>query len=278
MSEERTFRSALITGGARGIGKATAIKLARSGCGVVVLDRDPEALTAAGVEFEDHDVEIHCVAGDVVSRADVRSALDRCAHLFGPVDALVSNAGLADITPLLEITDESWERVLAVNLTGTFRCSQEAGRRMAACGRGTIVIVSSTNAFYPEQNLAAYNAAKAGALNFVRAAALDLAPLGVRVNGVAPGMVLTEGSAWLTEDPDLGPAYLDTIPTGRFALPDDVADVVAFLLSDASRHMTGQTLVIDGGHSLGVMFPKRHVSSPWGGAATDEGDHRADPG
>jgi 3-oxoacyl-[acyl-carrier protein] reductase len=182
---------------------------------------------------------------------------------FGGLDAMVSNAGMAIVAPLMDIEDDGWQQVLNVNLSAAFICTQEAARVMLADRPGAIVITSSTNGFHPEQNLGAYNAAKGGVINFVRGAALDLARHGIRVNGVAPGFTATRAARWLTEDPVLGPAYLATIPMGRFAQPEDIADVYAFLVSHDSRWITGQTLTVDGGHSLGVMLPEMNVGSPW---------------
>jgi 3-oxoacyl-[acyl-carrier protein] reductase len=198
----------------------------------------------------------------------VRAAVERCVAEHGGIDVMVANVGLADVTPLLDVEEEIWRRVLDVNLTGAFICTQEAGRAMVAEGGGAVVITSSTNGFHPEQNLTAYNAAKGGVINFVRAAALDLARRGIRVNGIAPGFVRTPRAAWMTEHPDLGPAYLATIPMGRWGEPEDMADVVSFLCSHDARYMTGQTLVVDGGHTLGVPLPDLDVPLDRGGTPT----------
>ena len=263
MSSLNSIRGAVVTGGARGIGFATARRLASQGAGVLILDRDADAAGQAAHELTAEGFKSWAVVGDVVSRSDVQAAIKACIEMFGGLDVMVSNAGLADVTPLLDITDDSWERVLDVNLTGAFRCTQEAARAMVADRGGSVVIVSSTNGFHPEQNLGGYNAAKGGVINFVRSAALDLGRRGVRVNGVAPGFVKTRGAGWMIDDPELGPAYLKTIPLGRYAEPEDIADVIAFLASNDARHMTGQTLVVDGGHTLGVPLPDLHVDSPW---------------
>jgi NAD(P)-dependent dehydrogenase (short-subunit alcohol dehydrogenase family) len=233
--------------------------LGRDGTGIVILDLDAELAERTAAELRSEGIAAVGVSGDVTSREDVRAAVRRCGTEYGGIDIMVSNAGMADVTPLLEIEDEVWRRVLDVNLGGAFLCTQEAARAMVADSGGAVVVISSTNGFHPEQNLGSYNAAKGGAMNFVRSAALDLARRGVRVNGVAPGFVRTPRAAWLTEDPDLGPAYLATIPMGRWGEPEDMADVVAFLVSDSARFMTGQTLVVDGGHTLGVPLPDLDV-------------------
>lgn len=264
MTAERSkIRGAVVTGGARGIGRAVATRLAGDGAGVVILDRDWDVADETARELGADGMRISAVGGDVTSRADIRNAIEVCVDSYGGLDAMISNAGLADVKPLLEIEDEVWDRVLAVNLTAAFRCTQEAARVMVDDRGGAVVVTVSTNGFHPEQNLGSYNAAKGGAINFVRSAGLDLAALGVRVNAVAPGFTLTRGGKWLTEHPTLGPSYLATIPMGRFAQPADIGDVYAFLVSDDARYMTGQTIVVDGGHTLGVPLPPVEVNDPW---------------
>lgn len=257
------LRGVVITGGARGIGLAVGKRLGRDGRGVVILDRDAAAVESAAEELSQQGIRAVAITGDTTVRDDVRRAITRCSEEFGGLDAMISNAGMAIVAPLLEIEDAGWRRVLDVNLSAPFICTQEAARVMVADRGGSIVITTSTNGFHPEQNLGAYNAAKAGAINFVRSAALDLARHRIRVNGVAPGFTMTRGADWLTKDPVLGPAYLATIPMGRFAEPEDIADVYAFLVSDDARYMTGQTLTVDGGHTLGVPLPDLKVDSPW---------------
>jgi NAD(P)-dependent dehydrogenase (short-subunit alcohol dehydrogenase family) len=252
-------RGAVVTGGARGIGRAIARRLGRDGTGIVILDRDGEKAEATAAELREEGIATVGLGGDVTLRADVHAAVERCVSEYGGIDIMVSNAGMADVTPLLDIEDDVWQRVLDVNLGGAFLCIQEAGRAMVADRGGSMVVIVSTNGFHPEQNLGAYNAAKGGAMNFVRSAGLDLARRGVRVNGIAPGFVRTPRAAWMTEHPELGPAYLATIPMGRWATPEDIADVAAFLVSDDARYMTGQTLVVDGGHTLGVPLPDLDV-------------------
>lgn len=256
-------RGAVVTGGARGIGRAVVQRLAGDGAGVVILDRDGDAALETAAELSRAGLRVLAVAGDVTSRSAIRESIETCQRAYGGLDAMISNAGLADVTPLLDIQDEVWERVIAVNLTAAFRCTQEAARVMVDHGGGAIVVTVSTNGFHPEQNLGSYNAAKGGAINFVRSAALDLAARGVRVNAVAPGFTLTRGGKWLTEDPVAGPAYLATIPMGRYAQPEDIGDAYAFLVSNGARYITGQTIVVDGGHTLGVPLPELKQDDPW---------------
>jgi NAD(P)-dependent dehydrogenase (short-subunit alcohol dehydrogenase family) len=204
-----------------------------------------QALAAGGGAVEG-------IAGDISRRQDVHHAVQHCVERFGGLDVLVANAGITGVQPLLDIDDVSWQRILDVNLTGTFLCTQEAARVMARSGGGAIVVTASTNAFWVEANMAAYNASKGGIVAFVRTAALDLASFGIRVNAVEPGVVRTRLAAFVTEDPVAAADYLKRIPLHRFAEPGDVADAVLFLASREATYITGQTLVLDGGLTLGL--------------------------
>jgi NAD(P)-dependent dehydrogenase (short-subunit alcohol dehydrogenase family) len=257
-------RAVVVTGGAQGIGRAVAERFLADGASVVMLDLDGElAATVAGELAASGPVR--AVAGDVSKREDVRAAVSACTSAFGRLDAMIAHAGIADVKPLLEIDDRSWQRVLDVNLTGVFLCMQEAGRVMAEGGGGAIVVTASTNSFWVEQNMAPYNASKGGVVALVRTAALDLASHGIRVNAVAPGVVRTRISEWVIDDPVLGPEYLKKLPLGRFGEPVDVANAVAFLASPESSYITGQTLILDGGLTLGQPLDEMDVSIPGAG-------------
>ena len=241
-------KAVLVTGAGQGIGRAVAERFLAAGAGVGAFDRAAERVA----EVARPGRSVLGITGDVSNRADVRRAVAACVETFGRLDVLVANAGVCDVQPLLELDEVRWRRVLDVNLTGTFLCLQEAGRVMAAAGRGAIVVTASTNAFWVEAGMAAYNASKAGVVGLVRTAALDLAPYRVRVNAVEPGVVRTPLAAFVTEDPAAGADYLKRIPLSRFAEPDDVADAILFLASDRAAYITGQAVVLDGGLTLGL--------------------------
>jgi NAD(P)-dependent dehydrogenase (short-subunit alcohol dehydrogenase family) len=243
-------QAAVVTGAAQGIGRGIAERLVADGAHVVLFDIDGDLVGETAAALGDRAM---AVAGDVARRADVARAVTACTDAFGRLDLMVAHAGISHGDPLLDLDDATWDRVMGVNLFGTFYCTQEAGRAMVAGGHGgSIVITSSINSFYVEENLSAYNTSKGAIDAFIRSAAMDLARHGIRVNGVSPGVVNTRISRWVIEDPVLGPRYLKTIPIRRFGEPADIAGVVSFLASDDAGYVTGQTLVIDGGQTLGI--------------------------
>jgi NAD(P)-dependent dehydrogenase (short-subunit alcohol dehydrogenase family) len=253
--DEMAGRSAVVTGGSRGIGRAVVERLLAAGADVVVLDRDPDP--AEGTP------RLAFIEGDVRRRADVRAAVELAVGRFGGVDVVVAVAGIGALQPLLEIDDESWQRVIDVNLTGVFLTVQEGARAMVAGGRaGAIVVVSSTNAVYAEESTAHYTASKGATVSFVRAASLDLARYGIRINAVAPGMVRTRMSAPLTEDATAAAEFLRNVPLGRFAEPADIAAVVGFLASEQSGYVTGSLVVADGGLTVGMTLGTDEIGVP----------------
>jgi NAD(P)-dependent dehydrogenase (short-subunit alcohol dehydrogenase family) len=193
------------------------------------------------------------VVGDVADPSTARAAVELCVERFGRLDLMAAHTGIAEPRPLLETDDSHWRKHMSVNVDGVFWCVREAARAMVSAGQGgAIVCTASINAWHVEETMAAYNVSKAAVHAIARSAAIDLGRYGVRVNAVAPGVVDTPIAALVVHNPDLAPAYLRTIPLGRFGMPRDIADAVLFLASDAASYITGQMLVIDGGQTLGI--------------------------
>ncbi len=261
-SNEFAGKAVIVTGAAQGIGRTIAEQFVQHGAHVLIFDLDAELASKTAQELSPDGTLATSISGDVSRRSDVHRAVQTCLERFGRLDVMIAHAGIADAVPLLEIDDARWQRVMDVNLTGVFLCTQEAGRVMARSGGGTIVITASTNAFWVESNLAHYNTSKGGVVAFVRSAAIDLARYNIRVNAVAPGVVLTRIAAWVTEDPALAADYLKHIPLNRFAETLDVAKSVLFLASNDSSYITGQTLVLDGGQTLGIQVEAPETPLP----------------
>jgi NAD(P)-dependent dehydrogenase (short-subunit alcohol dehydrogenase family) len=239
---------AIVTGAANGIGAATARRLAGEGASVVVADLDEsaggqtvEAIRASGGTATFAPV-------DVTSRAGVEALLAAALAAYGQVDVLANIAGVAFDEPFLEITDEKWDRTLAINLTGVFLCSQVVARHMAERKiAGRIVNMASTNGLVGEADLAHYNASKFGVVGLTMTMAIELAAHNIRVNSVCPGLIKTRLTQPALDNPEWVEGYLKKIPLNRFGEPEEVAAAVAYLASQDSGFITGHQLVIDGG-------------------------------
>jgi 3-oxoacyl-[acyl-carrier protein] reductase len=233
----------IVVGGASGIGLACAELLAARAWRVAVLDLRLSETPTHGVETQ---LEV-----DVRDSEAVTVAVAEAEARIGEVAGVVVAAGTARVTPLLEIQPKEWDLVLGVNLTGAWNVIVAAGSRMRSRGGGgSIVAVSSIDSHRPVAGLAHYCASKAGLESLVRVAALELARTGIRVNSVAPGVVATPLMNPTLQRPGVREDFLEHIPLGRIGEPADVAESVAFLLSDAARYVTGQTLAVDGGMGL----------------------------
>ena len=239
-------RRALVTGGASGIGLATARRLRDEGAAIVLLDRDEEGLPRAGDE-----VGAPIVLADLGDEeAVVEGVADAGQTLGGPVDVLVNAAGIYRISPALDLAVEEWDEVLAVNLRGSFLAAREVARVLRRAGRGGAVVnVASIAALVAdaEEPAAHYDASKAGVLLLTKQLAVEWAPLGIRVNAVCPGVIRTP-MLRLTDDPAAARRYLDArVPLHRLGEPEEVAAAIAFLASDDASYVTGAALAVDGG-------------------------------
>jgi len=244
----------LITGAGIGIGAATARAFASAGCRVIVTDvLDEEGRSvASGIESGGGEAEYQHL--DVTNTEEVDSVVSGLQDRYGPLHTVVANAGIAHRIPLTELTDEKWDHTHDVDLKGVMRVCRAAAPAMREAGRGSMIAVSSImGVAYGWDEHVQYSAAKAGVVGFVRGLAVELARDGVRVNGIAPGYIRTAQA--LSEEHSLGPEGLEQaaefIPMGRVGEPDDIADVIVFLASEAARYITGQVLVVDGGLLVG---------------------------
>lgn len=236
----------LITGGASGIGAATAARFLKEGSRVCVLDRDTEA--CARIK---RDLAVSAITADVTDLMQVQAAFTEAIRLMQGVDVLINNAGISIRHRFLDITPQEWDRVIAVNLTGVFFVAQAAARHMWERGNGVILQTASTNGVMGYPYYADYNATKAGVIELTRSMALELAPK-VRVCAVAPGYVLTPMQRAEYTDAMLAEVNAK-IPMGRHAAPEEIAGLFAYLASDDAAFATGHVFTLDGGETAGGL-------------------------
>lgn len=247
-----TGKRVLVTGGAQGIGAATAARFIDERAEVAVLDRNPEALAGTAARLPSLAATIRA---DVSAAGEVAAAFAEIDRLWGGLDVLVNNAGISIRHRFLDITQEEWRRVIQTNLDGVFYVAREAARRMTSGNGGVILNMGSTNGIMGYHHYADYNASKAGVIELSRSMALELAPR-VRVNCVCPGYILTPMQE-AEYTPEMLRACESKIPLGRLGRPEDVAALFAFLASDEAAFITGQTFVIDGGEIAGGLASQR---------------------
>jgi NAD(P)-dependent dehydrogenase (short-subunit alcohol dehydrogenase family) len=235
---------AVITGGASGIGRATAERYVEEGARVVLGDVNEALLGEVAASLGDA-----CVTstGNVTDEADVERLVGAAVDAFGRVDIGVNCAGLGTLGPVTDLTVEQWDLVLDVCLKGVFLATKHEARAMKAAGTGGVIVnIASINARQPGQGMAAYCSAKAGVEMFTRVAAMELGPEGIRVCGIGPGLVDTPLTQYQRDMPAFREGYLDNIPMGRVGQPADIAAAATFLASDDASWISGETLFVDG--------------------------------
>ncbi len=247
-----TGKVALVTGASRGLGRAMALALAEAGCDMALNARSADSLAEVSEKIRRMGRKAVIAAGDVSEEQQVEQVMDATLKAYSRIDVLVNNAGVWDGSYLVRLRKEDWDRVLKVNMTGAYLMAKAAGKVMLKQKSGKIINISSISGFKPVQQSMAYAATKAAVIQMTRVIALELGPAGVRVNAIAPGFFDTDMTRRY-QDADAKEAlaaYVAKIPLRRYGQPEDLNGLIVFLASAASDHITGQTIVIDGGESL----------------------------
>jgi NAD(P)-dependent dehydrogenase (short-subunit alcohol dehydrogenase family) len=250
--EEPMGRVAVVTGAASGMGLAISQRLAAEGHGVALLDLDGDAAEEAAAGLRSAGARVLADKVDVSDRGAVEEALERVRSTLGPVDIMVTSAGLDEFESFIDISAAQWDRMLAVNLTGTFHCVQAAVPDMLAAGWGRIVMISSSSAQAGAPRMAHYVASKGGIIGLTKALAVELAPHGITVNTIPPGSVETPMTRRAEASGNLpsSDTIAKMIPVRRMGTPEDVAAACAFLCSEDAGYVTGQQINVNGGRYL----------------------------
>lgn len=238
-------KSVIVTGSARGIGKAIATKFAELGAKIVISDMNEEATNATVAEFKSKGYTAIPVVANVTKEEDAAKLIDTCQKEYGSVDVLVNNAGITKDTLLMRMKKEQWDAVIAVNLTGVFNCTQAAIKPMMKQRSGAIINMTSVVGIGGNAGQANYAASKAGVIGFTMSCAKELASRGIRVNAIAPGFIETDMTAAIPQE--IRDGMKKAIYLGRTGKPEDIANATVFLASDAASYISGITLPVHGG-------------------------------
>ncbi len=243
-------RTAIVTGGASGIGEATAKRLARDGAAVAIFDLKPESAEEVARSIESEGGKAIALRADVTDRSSLDTAVERVSSQLGRPTILINSAGFSAFTPFLEIGQELWNRVLVINLTGTFLCCQAVIPHMLEEGWGRIVNISSSSIHSGAPTMAHYVAAKSGVVGLTKSLALEFAPKGITVNTIPPGFIDTPMLRWAERENkvDIDRSTAAT-PVGRPGRPEDIAAACAFLVSEDASYITGQIIGVNGGRN-----------------------------
>ncbi len=247
-----TGKVAVVTGGSRGIGRATALEFAKAGADVVVTSRKLPDLEQVAGEIKKLGRKALPVAAHLGRLDQIQDMVKAVVSEFGKIDVLVNNAGTSPVmSPALDLEERAWDSIMNLNLKGLFFTSQAVARVMKEHGGGKIINVASIDGFIPEYHIGAYSISKAGVVQATRVMAREWAEYNIRVNAIAPGLIHTKmlDSHWEAV-PEDKPRYIDRIPLKRIAEPIEIAAGMVFLASDASSYVTGQTYIIDGGYLI----------------------------
>lgn len=248
----------IVTGSSRGIGRAIARGLAREGADVVInYHKSEEKAKEVAKKIQSMGRESLVIQADVTKKSAVKNMVNETIEAFNKIDFLVNNAGIIQRDPMEDLSVEDWDRVIDVNLRGPFLCSKYVGNEMIAQGGGSIVNISSISGLHPEIYMGAYSPSKAGLLKLSQVLAIEWAKHDIRVNAVCPGPVETPMMEEAYEDPPTLKVRTEAIPMKRFAKPEEIAQLVGFLISPEASYITGEYIVIDGG-SVRSMYHLVH--------------------
>jgi 3-oxoacyl-[acyl-carrier protein] reductase len=246
---------ALVTGAGRGIGRATALRLAADGCSIIVTDIDKQSAKNVAKDVASNGCCSLAIGADVSKLPEVDNMVSEALRKFGKIDILVNNAGTVTSPAFAaDMKEDDWRRVLEVHLYGTFYCTRAVARSMMKQRNGRIINTSSVAWLTGLVGDAAYCAAKAGIVGFTRTVAKELGPYGITVNAIAPGVIDTEMNRPVLDNPDIRKALIRDTPVRRIGTPEDIAEVSAFLSLPEAGFINGQTIIVDGGSNLWNRF------------------------